>query len=116
MIIYNISIPDSLVNGQMGTVIGFEFFKSSPEKVEAVIVNLDDSNAGLDQINNYKGMSWKWKDQNGIPIFRYKITAYKPSKSGDKEYLRYQIMQFPLRLSWAATCHKLQGENIKDKT
>ena len=27
MIIYNVNIPDGLVNGQMGTVIGFEFYR-----------------------------------------------------------------------------------------
>ena len=48
-------------------------------------------------------------------MFRSKFSAYKPSKSGDKGYLKYQIMQFPFRLSWAATCHKLQGANIKEK-
>ena len=116
MMIYNVNIPDGLVNGQMGTVIGFQYFQNSPDNVEAVIVTLDDTNAGTDQINKYAGISWKWKEQNGIPIFRSKFTAYKPSKrGGDKGYLRYQIMQFPLRLSWAATCHKLQGANIKDK-
>ena len=48
---YNISIPDGLVNGQMGTVIGFNFFDTSPDNVEAVIVTLDDPNAGLNQMN-----------------------------------------------------------------
>ena len=113
--IYNVKIPDGLVSGQMGTVIGFEFHDDSQENVEAVIVSLDDQNAGLEQINRYKGISWKWQNQNGIPIFRSKFTAHKPSKRADKGYLRYQIVQFPLRLSWAATCHKLQGANIKDK-
>ena len=115
MIIYKVNIPDGLVNGQMGSVLGFEFFNNTPENVEAVIVRLDDPNAGIDQMNKYQGISWKWKEQNGIPIFRSKFTAYKPSKRSDKGYLKYQILQFPLRLSWAATCHKLQGANIKDK-
>ena len=115
MIIYNVNIPDGLVNGQRESVLGFEFFNNAPGNVEAVIVRLDDPNAGIDQVNKYKGISWQWKEQNGIPIFRSKFTAYKPSKRSDKGYLKYQILQFPLRLSWAATCHKLQGANIKDK-
>ena len=78
MVIYNVNIPDGLVNGQMGTVIGFEFYKNSPENVEAVIVSLDDVNAGINQIETYKGISWKWRNQNGIPIFRSKFTAYEP--------------------------------------
>ena len=57
MIIYNVNIPDGLVNGQMGTVVGFQFYKNAPEKVEAVIVTLDDHNAGSEQINTYKSIS-----------------------------------------------------------
>ena len=99
MIIYNVNIPDGFVNGQMGTVIGFEFFDTSPDKIEAVIVTLDDPNAGLNQINTYKGISWQWKNQNGIPIFRSKFAAYKPSKRTNKGHIKYQILQFPLHLS-----------------
>ena len=57
----------------MGSVLGFEFFNNAPGNVEAVIVRLDDPNAGIDQVNKYKGISWKWKEQNGIPIFRSKV-------------------------------------------
>ena len=80
MIIYNVNIPDGLVNGQMGTVIGFEFYKTAPEKVEAVIVTLDDPNAGSEQINKYKSISWKWGFQRGIPIFRSKFLNVKTIK------------------------------------
>ena len=44
----------------MGTVIGFKFYKNSPENVEAVIVSLDDVNASTNQIETYRGISWKW--------------------------------------------------------
>ena len=94
MIIYKVNIPDGLVNGQMGSVLGFEFFNNTPENVEAVIVRLDDPNAGIDQMNKYKGISWKWKEQNGIPIFRSKFTAYKPSKRTDKGYLNIKSYNF----------------------
>ena len=59
MIIYNVNIPDGLVNEQMGSVLRFMFFNNAPGNVEAVIVRLDDPNAGIDQVNKYKGISWK---------------------------------------------------------
>ena len=49
MLIFNICIPDLLVNGSLGTVVGIEFTKNG--EVEAIIVAFDDPNVGLGKMS-----------------------------------------------------------------
>ena len=50
MLVYNINIPDLLVNGALGTVVGFEFDKRG--EVECIIVSFDNPETGIDQRNS----------------------------------------------------------------
>ena len=116
MLVYNVNIPDLLVNGSLGTVIGLEFTKSG--NIEAIVVEFDNSNTGLDQIKEFRHISSKYIGQRGCPIFKRTIEEQMPygkkcRNQGKKHGSTYKITQFPLRLAWASTTHKLQGVTIK---
>ena len=68
MLVYNVSIPDKLVNGSLGTVIGLEYTR--PGHIEAIIVEFDHSVAGLDQMKEFPQISSKYPGQRGCPSGR----------------------------------------------
>ena len=97
MLTSNIDIEDRLTNGQIGTVKGFEITNG---KVEKVLVNFDDENAG-------KNLKLKSKARyNGVSIERTetKFNVTKRKSSGI-----VTRTQFPLVVAYAVTIHKVQG-------
>ena len=115
MMVFNISINDLLVNGALGTVVGFEF--SSSSSVEAIIVTFDNPEAGRQQRRD-SPYAEKYSDQNGVPIYKHTIEEPLPHgkrnrSKGKVHGSTYKITQFPLRLAFASTTHKVQGVTIK---
>ena len=98
-LVFNVNTIDELVNGALGSVIGFEYGKVG--NVISIIVKLDDSNAGLEQRKEYPKHSDKYKDQCGTPIYKQKLRIFAQNKET-------HIEQFPLTLAWANTGHKMQ--------
>ena len=111
MLTFNVRISDSLINGALGTVIGFLSGKEA--KVVAVVVKFDNDTVGKMQREDYKDMCEGFINQNGCPIFRstlkFQGTAFGSLNSHGA---KCKITQFPLRLAFASTTHKLQGANI----
>ena len=87
----------------VGTVLDFVFNGS---KVKAVIVQFDNEDVGREQRRQH--LSDCKNHENGIPIYR---TSLEHSLRG-KHGARGKVTQFALRLSWASTCHRLQGSTI----
>ena len=107
VLIQNLNTADGLVNGAMGKVVGIEMKDS---KVDCIVVAFDDDVTGIRQRQKYPGTSAKYASQNGTPIFKQLHEYLVRSKStGSKA----KILQFPIRLAFALTCHKMQGATIK---
>ena len=109
MLIFNIDTIDGLVNGELGYVIGIE---KKDDYVQFIIVRFDDVNCGARQRKKFPGLSAKYAAQNGTPIERHEFD-YTFGKKVYKHALKKKIKQFPIRLSWAITCHKMQGQTNK---
>ena len=84
MIVFNVSIPDSLVNGAIGQVIDIISSNDSKE-VNAIIVQLDNPEAGQDQKLQFMAISDKYSMQNGVPIFRSRL-EYLPHGRSSKAH------------------------------
>ena len=121
MIIANVDIKDSLVNGSLGTVI--DFVKTATingeEEVRSIIVVFDDPDTGVDQISRhqYDQDIRKYKEQKGVPIFRSNLMYQVPHRKGSKSHgAMCQVKQFPLKSAWGSTGHKVQGITIRKGT
>jgi hypothetical protein len=106
MLVFNVNTIDDLVNGALGCIVGFEVNKMG--KAEAVIVKFDDGTCGVEQRRQNPRLSSKYKHEDGTPIFRQELEYQICAARGNSHAARAKVIQFPLRLSWAITCHKMQ--------
>ena len=101
MLTVNLDVCDNLTNGCLGSI--FDFILDSNGNVKYVLVIFDDPSSGeaYRKSNNY---------ENQYPGLR--VTPIK------KEEFEYQLkegsastataLNFPLKLAWGTTCHKIQ--------
>ena len=108
MIIRNIDVPDMLSNGQIGTLI--DFIKTKDGKIEILVVELNEPKAGKEHRLNNPTLAAKYP--KAVFIKRMKIPYTIGKKSGDIGSTA-TVIQFPVRLSYAMTAHKIQGKTIQ---
>ena len=94
MLTRNLDVASGLVNGAFGTVLGFQHGSCSDE-LSTIYVHFDNNVALARQIT-HQGMN-----KNVVPIQRHEETM-----ATYKYVLR---RQFPLKLAWGVTVHKVQG-------
>ena len=110
MLTFNIMIGDSLINGQLGKIV--DFVKSNGSVI-VVMVEFDNKDVGIVQRESNKHLRNE-KYPNATPIFKTSF-EYRPRKgSGRAHGCKIKVTQFALRLSWASTCHKIQGITIPE--
>ena len=103
--VFNINLMDDLYNGACGTIIGVEH---KGGQVDCIIVQFDDPKCGKEQRLKYPELSDKYKEQNGTPIYRYKL-EHQLSKTADwRGAAKAELLQFPLRVNYAQTSHRMQ--------
>ncbi|XP_062574797.1 uncharacterized protein LOC134236639 [Saccostrea cucullata] len=95
MLTRNCNVEDGLVNGVMGHICQFAFVENSDKIVKAVGVVFDNKEVG-------KKSGQNTKDGNIVFIER----VQEEMKDKVTTVVRHQ---FPIKLSWACTAHKVQG-------
>ena len=113
MITYNIDGSDGLINGTMGTVVGFAKERG---RVVKVLVECDNKQDGEKTRKKHEAILKRLKLPNATPIgrhcFEYSLGKTEKHHAGAKA----EVIQFPLTTAWAITIHKCQGENIRSPT
>ena len=104
MLTSNLDISDNLGNGQLGTIR--QVLSDTRNNVVVIYVQFDDDKAGRKRMTSDPvAVSNHW-----VPI--QKIEGDIKLKSRSCSTLVIKRVQFPLRLAWACTVHKVQGLSV----
>jgi hypothetical protein len=104
MVIRNIDVSDGLVNGSQGCVQNFIF--SSNRLPIAVIVKFDNPSVGRNA-RLQSALNLSAYDPTAVPILQMEVSF---SPTGGKVTITRK--QFPLKLCWASSIHKVQGATV----
>ena len=107
MLTYNIDVSDCLTNGTRGEIVAFE--KSKTGYIEKVIIKFDDICQGQERRECDKATKAKYPGCTAIEraMFQYSLGRKISSVSNTA-----RVIQFPLRLCFATTSHKFQGQTV----
>ena len=109
VIVFNVNIIDGIVNGECGKVVGIE---KQNGKIFCILVQFDSKSVGENQRQKgyakYPYFKKKYMHLNGTPIFKESHEFNLGSKNGQYFAANARLKQFPLRLGWAQTGHKMQ--------
>ena len=109
MLTYNVNTNDGLTNGARGEVLDFK--KSSDGHISHVYVHFFDENVGQETRANNKHLEKEYPGKLATPIQRIEF-SYSLSRKAYSASSTAKVIQMPLKLSHAATCHKFQGQTI----
>ena len=110
MVVLNVNTTDSLVNGSLGVIE--DIITDSNGNVTCVIIRFDTEKAGEEQRRQYPHIAVKYQDENGTPLFKEKIKYHLGASGGKVHAAAATVLQFPIKLAFAITGHKIQV-NIK---
>ena len=111
MLTTNLDVCDGLVNGSLGTVVGFEYNKEG--RIQFVMVSFDDKEDGKRRRTNYDRVVAKYPGLNATPIELMEVNF---NQSKNKDGAQGTAVNFPLKLCFATTAHKIQGSTVKKPT
>ena len=109
MLTHNIDVNDSLTNGTFGEVLGFEFDRLG--NIAQVYVHFTNKESGKELRKNHTNLERKFPEKAVTPINKIEF-PYCMSKNRNK-HESATVLQFPLKLAFAATAHKIQGQTIR---
>ena len=106
MLTMNLDVCDNLANGVLGTVV--DFVKKVNGELQYVLVKFDSEDVGKEYRKKIN-FDRQYPGENLTAI--KKIEFDFQLKEGGTSTAT--AMNFPLRLAWATTCHKIQGHTVK---
>merc|ERR1712240_681045 len=107
MIIHNIDTADGLTNGQMGKLV--KIVKTTTGEVDKLIIKLNDPKPGQKNRSSNQNLLSKFPNCVVIERVNYQYSLRKKSGEGGATA---NVIQFPLKLAFAITSHKIQGQTI----
>ena len=110
MLTYNLDVCDSLTNGSLGQIIDIVYDKHG--KVKLVLVQFDEILSGRER-RKHSSIAKGYSGLNVTPI-EILEKPYPLSKNKTNASSTATILQFPLKLAYAATAHKIQGHTVKE--
>ena len=104
ILIHNINTADGLTNGAQGTLIKIV---SVEAKVRYLLIKFDKKTVGIEQREKYKFITCKHEATDLTPLERINF-SYTLGNVSKNHAARASILQFPVKLSWAITSHRVR--------
>ena len=103
MLIFNVNTPDGLTNGAQGTI---KQILTSGENVRYILIKFEDITIGREHRLKFKFLKSICNLDEVTPIERHTF-SYTLGDICKNHAARATLLQFPVRLSWALTAHKV---------
>ena len=110
MMTYNIDVCDSLTNGTLGEIVGFKHDGNG--KLKYVFVKFDEVESGRERRKQFGNDDYINQLITPVDMLEFDFN-YSPSKNSTSSSVQATCLQFPLKLAYAATAHKIQGLTVK---
>ena len=102
MLTFNLDVTDSLCNGSMGEIVGFK--RTGSNNIKFIMVKFDKQEAGKERRRTHN-----FKDFPGATAIDLLEQEYNQGKDYSTSAT---AINWPLKLSWAVTMHKIQGSTV----
>ena len=104
MVIHNINTMDGLTNGARGNVIEI---LAKDERVRYILIQFDNPNIGIEHRRKFRHLPSISRHPDLTPIDKFHF-SYTLGDVRKNHAARATLIQFPLRLCWASTAHKVR--------
>ena len=103
MVIHNINTNDGLTNGAQGEVVDI---LEKEGRIHYVLVRFDNPNIGEEQRRTHRNLPSVARSDDITPIEQFSL-SYTLGDVRKDHAARVSLRQFPLKLCWAVTAHKV---------
>ena len=110
MLRHNINTADCLTNGAFGEVVGLKL--DHAHKVKEIHVKFYNDDCGKERRKRDIDIQNRYPNENVVRIEKLEF-CYSISKNGKTGSAKAVTYQFPLRLAFASTAHKVQGLTVR---
>ena len=104
MLVSNIDVADCLSNGQLGTLV--DTVKGANGVVKWLMIKFKNVNVGKEWRQRHPGLAEIYPGCTGVEKLSW---DYNLKEEGPRHI---NIYQFPIKLAFAVTAHKIQGQSI----
>jgi hypothetical protein len=108
MLTYNVDTADGLTNGSRGDLIGV--LRNGQNEITKLIVKFENASHGSMKRGSNPEISAKYPGGTAIEKVSF---AFSLSKSKQGNIATAKVVQFPVKLAFATTAHKIQGQTVK---
>ena len=109
MLTFNVNVVDNLANGALGKVVDFIYDVSG--NIKTILVQFKNEKAGQETRKGQQLLLRKYPNEQVTPISKIEFPFSLAKKTATKNDC-FIATQFPLKLAFACTAHKMQGSTV----